>query len=73
MTKPCYRKGDLANRYGVTPRSIDNMIEDGRLPPADFFLGRLPLWHAKTIEQAEVAAARRPGKPITDRSKGEAA
>jgi hypothetical protein len=54
-----YRKRDLAARYGVTPRTIDYMLADGRLPAATFYLGRLPVWTADVIEQNERAATAR--------------
>jgi hypothetical protein len=61
-----HRKIGLARRYEVTVRAIDYMVRDGRLPPPDFFLGRLPIWTDESIVANErAAAARRPSKPIS--------
>ena len=43
------RKNDLAARYGVTPRNIDFMVKDGRIP-APFYLSRFPLWDEDVID-----------------------
>ena len=53
------RRRQLATRYQVTTRTIDRMIEDGRLPPPDLYNGKAPLWSDEKIEANERAAAAR--------------
>jgi hypothetical protein len=38
------RRPHLADRYGCDIRNIDRMRQDGRLPPPDQWIGRVPLW-----------------------------
>ena len=74
MTTIHHRKVTLAKRYGTTARSIDNMVRDGRLPPPDFYMGRLPIWTDETIVANErAAAARRHSKTITKPTADDAA
>ena len=49
------RKNELAERYGVTPRNIDYMVKDGRIP-APFYRGRFPLWDPDQVDAADRAA-----------------
>jgi hypothetical protein len=52
MKRYLHRK-QLADRYGVVERTVDRMIEDGRLPPPDFVSKRSPLWSEETLERHE--------------------
>jgi hypothetical protein len=45
------------------------MVEDGRLPPPDMWMGKLPMWSDETIEANERAAAARAVSPNTVPSK----
>jgi hypothetical protein len=48
------RKRHIRKRYGdVTPRTVNRMMEDGRLPPPDFYSGRSPLWSERRLEEHE--------------------
>jgi hypothetical protein len=59
------RKAQLAKRYGdVVTRTVDRMVDDGRLPPPDLYNGRIPLWDPDHLDKHDQAAARR--KPSTD-------
>jgi hypothetical protein len=49
------RKNELAARYGTTPRNIDYMVKDGRIP-APFYLSRFPLWDPDQVDAADRAA-----------------
>jgi len=69
--KPHYRLSDLAARYRVTTRSVQNMVDDGRLPAPTFYNGRFPIWDHDVIEANERAAASRPSKML--KAEGEAA
>jgi hypothetical protein len=44
MSKTYLRKQQVAARYQTTPRNIDRMAADGRIPEPDFYNGRTPLW-----------------------------
>jgi hypothetical protein len=57
-----FRKWQLAARYGVTLRTVERMVADGRLPPPDLYLGKFPLWGDKSIiaNEKRAAAERRP-------------
>ncbi len=54
-----FRKRQLAARYGVTTRTVDRMVDDGRLPRPDMYMGTLPMWSNESIEGNEHAAATR--------------
>jgi hypothetical protein len=56
------RKAQFAARYGITIRTLERMIDNGRLPKPDFFLGRLPVWSDEAIiaNEKRAAAERRP-------------
>jgi len=60
------RKRQLAARYGVHVRTIDRMVDDGRLPRPDIFMGKLPMWSDETIAANERRATteRQPPNPI---------
>jgi hypothetical protein len=51
------RKKQVAERYGVHVRSIERMSKDGRLPPPDFYLGKLPIWTGETLDKNDREAA----------------
>jgi len=62
-------KGDLAKQEGITTRSVDRRVAEGKLPPADDIIsGRLYWWsdslecHRKpaTADTAAARAARNP-------------
>ncbi len=52
------RRKQLAARYSTCTRTIDRMVEDGRLPEPDFYIGKLPMWSEEKIEAQERAAMR---------------
>ncbi len=56
------RQQSLATRYDCTVRSVQRMIDDGRIPPPDFYLGRVPYWNEETLEANERSAAIAPNK-----------
>jgi hypothetical protein len=58
MSKRYLRKNSVAARYDVNPRSIPRMVEDGRLPPPDFYNGRFPLWSEDALDANDRKAAR---------------
>jgi hypothetical protein len=72
-----FRKRQLAQRYGVTIRTLERMVGDGRLPAPDLRLGRLPMWSDEiiTANERRAAAERHPSKPISKETaaNGEAA
>jgi hypothetical protein len=47
------RISDLAERYQTTPRTIERMSRDGRLPRPDLYLGRFPLWDPIKVAKTE--------------------
>jgi predicted DNA-binding transcriptional regulator AlpA len=47
-----FRKSQVAERYSVSPRSVDRWARDGRLPKPHY-RGRLPLWRESELEQLE--------------------
>ena len=61
MSKVYLRKRQVATRYGgVTPRSIERAVEDGRIPAPIYPIGaNTPLWDLETLEAAERAAVLR--------------
>ena len=56
--KTFYRAYQLAKRYGVTPRTIDRMKNDGRLPPPDIYMPH-PMWSDESLEANERSATLR--------------
>src|SRR5262249_53020380 len=67
-------KGDLAQQEGVTPRSIDRRVAEGKLPPADDVINGRLYWWSDSIEHhrkrgkaataaADTAAARAARNP----------
>jgi predicted DNA-binding transcriptional regulator AlpA len=56
-------KGNLADRYAVSARTIDRWREEGKFPPPDLVLpSGSPRWSDATIEAHERALV---GKPAT--------
>jgi hypothetical protein len=51
------RKSDVATRYATTPRNIERMVKDGRLPQPDFYNGRMPLWSKDRLDEIDRHAA----------------
>jgi predicted site-specific integrase-resolvase len=49
MSKTFVRRRRLAERYDVTPRTIDRWVRDGRLP-APIYRGRTPLWDVDELD-----------------------
>lgn len=46
--RPQLRRKDLAQKFGVTVRSINRAINDGRLPKPTYHFG--PLWTPAALE-----------------------
>jgi hypothetical protein len=61
MPKVYLRKRQVEQRYGgITPRSVERAVKDGRLPPPEFPFGaRIPMWDEAKLEVHERAAAMR--------------
>jgi len=59
MSKRFLRKQSVAGRYDVNVRTIDRMIEDGRLP-RPVYRGRLPMWAEDELDASDRAAALQP-------------
>jgi hypothetical protein len=57
MSKTYLRKQQVAARYQTTPRNIDRMAADGRIPEPDFYNGRTPLWDTDKLDASDRAAA----------------
>lgn len=58
---PYLTKQKVAERYSVTPRSVERMWRDGRLPKPVFPLGpQKPFADLAELEDAERAAVGRP-------------
>jgi hypothetical protein len=70
---PYLTKRMLAERYGVTKRTIERMWADGRLPPPVYPLGpQRPYNDLEKIEAAERAAVARPARHcVADQSESE--
>jgi predicted DNA-binding transcriptional regulator AlpA len=56
------RKRQVRTRYGeVSDRSIDRMVQDGRLPKPKYFGGnRIPYWSETELDVNDRAAVTRP-------------
>ena len=66
---PYLTKRMLAERYGVTKRTIERMWADGRLPPPVYPLGpQRPYNDLEKIEAAERAAVALAGAALRGRS-----
>jgi predicted DNA-binding transcriptional regulator AlpA len=59
MTTRFLRKRSVAERYGITIRTVERMTEDGRLPKPSF-RGRIPLWRESELEEFDKAATLAP-------------
>lgn len=57
--KKYLRKKHVAERYDTTPRNVDRMAGDGRLPPPDLYIGQIPLWSEETLDASDQEAMRR--------------
>jgi hypothetical protein len=57
--KTYLRKNQVAERYATTPRTVERMVGDGRIPPAALRNGRTPLWDAAALDAADRAATMR--------------
>jgi excisionase family DNA binding protein len=62
MSKKFLRKKAVADRYGVTIRTVERMIDDGRLPKPQY-RGRLPLFAEDELDASDRAAALLP-RPV---------
>jgi hypothetical protein len=61
MAKQYRRKAEVAGRYRVTPRTVDRMVGDKRLPPPVYLGGgRIPLWDEEQLDEADRAATAAP-------------
>jgi hypothetical protein len=60
MSKSYFRKNQVAERYRTTPRNVDRMASDGRIPKPDFYNGKFPLWSEDRLDENDRAAAMRP-------------
>jgi hypothetical protein len=50
------RKKGVAKRYGnVDVRTVERMVDDGRLPPPDLYSGRFPLWDENNLDAHDKA------------------
>jgi hypothetical protein len=53
------RKRQLRERYGyASDRAIERLVELGRLPEPDIYMGRNPLWSEETLDAHDRAASR---------------
>jgi hypothetical protein len=59
MSKKYSRKAQVAARYQVDVRTVPRMVEDGRIPPPDFYNGRFPLWDDEKLDENDRRAAAR--------------
>jgi hypothetical protein len=57
MSKTYLRKNQVAARYQTTPRNVDRMAADGRIPEPDFYNGKFPLWDTDRLDASDRAAA----------------
>jgi predicted DNA-binding transcriptional regulator AlpA len=55
------RKSTVAQRYSVTPRSIDRWWTSGRFPKPQYPIGRtLPLWSVAELDAFDARATNQP-------------
>ena len=60
MAKKYLRKRAVAERYGgISFRSVERMVSDGRLPPPHY-RGRFPLWPEDELDASDRAATLAP-------------
>jgi predicted DNA-binding transcriptional regulator AlpA len=62
MSTRFLRKKAVSERYDVTIRSVERMVEDGRLPEP-VYRGRMPLWKEADLDESDRAAALAPRPP----------
>jgi hypothetical protein len=72
MAKSYLRKQRVADRYATTPRNVERMVDDGRIPPPAFYNGRFPLWDEEALDANDHAATVQSPPKLVARS-GEAA
>ena len=65
------RKKAVGARYGITDRTVERMVDDGRLPRPTY-RGRIPLWNEAELDASDRAAALAP-RPKSDDPAGKAA
>jgi hypothetical protein len=53
LPRPCWRRGSLANHWGVSDRTVDRMVKDGRLGKPRFLGTRTPIWSDEQRIEAE--------------------
>lgn len=58
MPKTFLRKAQVAERYNITPRSVERWSTDGRLPKPQY-RGVIPLWDQDQLDALDAAAASR--------------
>jgi predicted DNA-binding transcriptional regulator AlpA len=65
-SKKYSRKSAVARRYGVSERTVDRYVREGRLPKPVYLPGsRIPLFAETELEEAErLAAVRAPTKEV---------
>jgi predicted site-specific integrase-resolvase len=66
------RKRQVAQRYSITPRSVERWSADGRLP-APTYRGIIPIWSVEELEASDRQAERALRKPATETSETTAA
>lgn len=59
MATKFLRKRAVADRYGITDRTVERMVDDGRLP-APIYRSRMPLWRESELDESDRAAALAP-------------
>jgi len=60
MSETVYlRRRSVADRYDTTPRNVNRMVLDGRLPPPDMYNGVNPLWSKEALDRADREAMKR--------------
>jgi predicted DNA-binding transcriptional regulator AlpA len=59
MTTKFLRKRAVSARYGITDRTVERMVEDGRLPQPTY-RGRIPLWRESELDESDRVAALTP-------------
>jgi hypothetical protein len=52
MHKRFLRKSQVADRYQVHPRTVDRMVNDGRIDPP-IYRGKFPLFDEELLEARE--------------------
>lgn len=63
MATKFLRKRDVAERYGITTRSVERLVKDKRLPRPVFPLhNKIPMWPEEVLDESDRAAAAAPRK-----------